>query len=686
MRQQDRQTSWTWIAITAIVAVASPVALALGPAETSGVSALRDSKQRLPAIAPAATPGKGGPSVAAPQAPKDDLSSPDALLDGFEITAAKFAALVPGQGMEANASSQRLLSRVLFRLPNISLALLDRWTTADADVSSWGTDEVSKRRQFFTQTGRILQLEEVAMSERDVLLWNFKSYFRCHVVLGGAKTPAVVYARDVPQAWLPGEPLDEAISFTGMYLAPGEANDGVAMPPMFAVDRLAWHADTLLGSSGFDVGLFDTVRSGRKLHSDDRECFYQLLNAAGVIRQDTITEHASAGVGARRTALQRTHAELKQQEAALTKQLSTMEVGGDERKRAARELGRVQRDLIVTEAANRTTSRGFSDFISVLEQPSASQGELLKFRGTALRILRVPLGRGDRDIISRFGFDHYYEIDAIVSLDLDIQISTPKKEESKKAEKDRKLAESASEDEETTGSAEQVAPSESAASGREASTAEGIATADEKQTTPSGSTPSASPETEQDETGQDEQPEAPPVETISRYPITFCVRTLPKGMPTGPTVNEPIQIIGFHMKNWRYATTGPDGDTVFRSAPLLIGRMPLEQEPSALSNPLYAAIAGGLFVAALAVMWISVWMLGRGDRKFEMATMSNRFALEEGETLDELDVPGGGAPDFSCLEELPAGDGQRTDGASEGADGTGETEETAESTRDDGSV
>jgi hypothetical protein len=49
----------------------------------------------------------------------------------------------------------------------------------------------------------------------------------------------------------------------------------------FAAGRIAWHPDTLLGDVDMDVGLLDTVQQMRPITNDDRECFFQLLAAAG---------------------------------------------------------------------------------------------------------------------------------------------------------------------------------------------------------------------------------------------------------------------------------------------------------------------------------------------------------------------------------------------------------------------
>ena len=577
-----------------------------------------------------------------------DADTADELLDLYGLEREKFALLRDRQGLEDDPDRLALLYRVLFRLPNMPLASLNRWAKPIVDLSQWDlgqqdTDSAPVRRQFYSLEGRVRRVELIKMTDNQKQLWSFGEYFRCHITLGDSDLLAIVYAHNVPKAWEVGQELNERVSFKGMFLVKGRAGAEHPMSPLlFAADRIAWHTDSLLGNAGMDMGLFDTVRSGRKLHDADRECFYQLLNAVGEIRQDTMVSNANARVLDRHASLTKRFAELQTRRVEVEGVLNTMAANDAERKKLSRELSRIERELIITKASIQTTAKGYSDFISVLEKPSTHKGRLLKFRGTALRILRVPLGSGDRDVVLRFGMDHYFEIDAIVSLDLEIQIAAPKK----KVVKDASKSDGAQKD----GAEKDVTQKKATGTG-ETANGENDTLGDGANTSPSDVAQSTDEKSKVASEATANEPE--PARTFSRYPVTFCVRTLPVGMPTGPKVNEPIQIIGFHMKNWKYATMeGRGGETTYRSAPMLIGRMPLELEPTVISNPVYALIAGSLFAAALATVWLSIWILGRGDRAFEEATMSNRFALEEGVTLDRLHVPVETDPDFTALADF----------------------------------
>ena len=109
---------------------------------------------------------------------------------------------------------------------------------------------------------------------------------------------------------------------------------------------------------------------------------------------------------------------------------------------------------------------------------------------------------------------------------------------------------------------------------------------------------------------------------------------------------------GFFFKNWSYPIAGPEGKGKrLQSAPMLIGRSPIwNTGASRTSNHYAGAIAGGLFVAALFGVWIGVWRIGRSDKQFRRRTIDRSFALEEGVSLNDLDLDVTDDPDFRNLK------------------------------------
>lgn len=67
----------------------------------------------------------------------------------------------------------------------------------------------------------------------------------------------------------------------------------------------------------------------------------------------------------------------------------------------------------------------------------------------------------------------------------------------------------------------------------------------------------------------------PPIEVggkvMDRYPVVCCLRDLPAGMPTGPTIAEPVRVAAFAFKSYVWPLPAADGAAKQREAPLLIG-------------------------------------------------------------------------------------------------------------------
>jgi len=137
-------------------------------------------------------------------------------------------------------------------------------------------------------------------------------------------------------------------------------------------------------------------------------------------------------------------------------------------------------------------------------------------------------------------------------------------------------------------------------------------------------------------------------EESAPHPIYFCVLEVPEGMPrgTGPDFGEQVTVAGFFFKKWFYRPKGkyrnlPDPnapEVKYQPAPLMIGRdLIWHPRPKASSNTLAAAIAGGLFVVAVAGIWLAVWYCGRKDRQFERTTVARTLLGEDRLRLEELD-------------------------------------------------
>jgi hypothetical protein len=118
--------------------------------------------------------------------------------------------------------------------------------------------------------------------------------------------------------------------------------------PVLVAKRVAWYPDTFLGDLDMDVGLFDELSNRPDWAGGDGECFYQLLAAVG-------------------------------------------------------RTGTQQLLRAVPDDGHNTKVE------PLFNQPQTQHGRLVKLTGTARRAVRVLVD--DRDIVARFGIDHYYEVD-----------------------------------------------------------------------------------------------------------------------------------------------------------------------------------------------------------------------------------------------------------------------------------
>ncbi|MFM8283076.1 MAG: hypothetical protein ACKOCW_05900 [Planctomycetaceae bacterium] len=103
------------------------------------------------------------------------------------------------------------------------------------------------------------------------------------------------------------------------------------------------------------------------------------------------------------------------------------------------------------------------------------------------------------------------------------------------------------------------------------------------------------------------------------YPVVGCVRELPAGMPTGPTINERVDVAGFGFKRYAYPLppTATDGGAPRRlEVPLIVGTRAIWR-PAALRSPAApptAAIPAVVVPLAAALGALAWWGWSHGRR------------------------------------------------------------------------
>jgi hypothetical protein len=291
------------------------------------------------------------PTWAAPASP----ASGRELLGQFGIDTKPLA-----DGRPLNAQETATLLRVLYRwgghpakgaesfeINTFSLLQAERVARRDAEKLDFARQSDRLRGEFFTFTGRVVSIEPVRCAPQLADRFDFTEYYRCRLMLPSNR-PAVIYAREVPQAWRQGAKPGELGGALAVYLKLLPGDEG----PLFAAQRIAWYPPTPLGELRMDVGLLDSLQDRKPLGRDEHEAFYQALAAVG---------RAPAG--------------------------SLMRL-------ADKQL--------------QASGRAASSVVPLFNRPQAERGRLVVLRGTARRAIKIFID--DAEMVARLGVDHYYEI------------------------------------------------------------------------------------------------------------------------------------------------------------------------------------------------------------------------------------------------------------------------------------
>lgn len=283
------------------------------------------------------------------------------ILERYDIGESQLQNFFSGQPL--SPSEEDVLVKILYHFPRLGLDNLAEWRRKDVSLDQAAAAPADFRTEILALRGRVKLVEKVTLIPELAELYEFAGYYRVTLDIDDSPYQALICARKVPIAWKIGEPMDERAAVDGMFLKLG---DSTAAEPnlIFAAGRVAWLPDRPepvnhvgqpqieLANMGVDYGLFDDVRegNGKTILDVDREAFYQVLHALG-------------------------------------------QPGAAKLKGAGPEP---------------------IDVVPLLEKPAAHHGQILPVRGTARRILKVPVR--DKDIQRRFGIDHYYEIDLFLPL------------------------------------------------------------------------------------------------------------------------------------------------------------------------------------------------------------------------------------------------------------------------------
>ncbi len=328
-------------------------------------------------------------------------------LAGWDVK--QLAALDDGKPL---SEAQRIKAlELLRRIRSFGSGSLELWVHAGLDPYTMLTNPDDYRGQLVRLEGRVTKVTKHVPDAADAERLEMSEYFDCRLVLNKQAGTATVLTTRVPQAWLGADKLDEPASAVALHLKRTAA--GEPPPAIWLAKEIAWHpgkqanddsplgpgvgelfhgkADksfgkALLGSIGMDVGLLDMIQSRGPIRVEERDAFYKMLQSVGEVGEQQLVQFAQQNLPAVR------HDWELQGQAATTR----------------------PRHLLAIEAVRRAAAGRYS--VAPLFNDAERQiGRLFVFDGSARRAVRVETGsqaEGDRgEIASRFGIDHYYELE-----------------------------------------------------------------------------------------------------------------------------------------------------------------------------------------------------------------------------------------------------------------------------------
>lgn len=318
---------------------------------------------------PAEATGVVGPEATPDEDLPEKVAGPRDLLKVYGIDQSHFQRLTDGQAWQEG--EDELLLRILYRLRDFSPKDIEAWARPLTGASELAAEPETHRGEFYRVRGRVTRVTLCRPLPEVVERFELTQYYRVEFLIGDQRQPAVIFTHTVPRAWKPDQPLEELAGALGMFLKLA-GTDANQPRPVFVAPRVAWYPATELGELGMDYGLFDDLapegtmedqasqakpKSRRdlgtlRLTSRSRECFYQMLAAAGRSKPGELLAKANAA--------------LKQ------------------------------------------SGQKTSPVVPLFNEPQKQQGRLVVLSGTIRQA--IPVRVGEDDVLARFGIDQYYQM------------------------------------------------------------------------------------------------------------------------------------------------------------------------------------------------------------------------------------------------------------------------------------
>jgi hypothetical protein len=333
--------------------------LFVGPAVVCGVDANQPAGDRSD-LDPQTLPWERTAEEDAPR--PAEISGTVALLDLYGIDASQLASLRDGQPL--GSDDEETLVKILYRLPVFPRDAEQRWCRDLPEPERLVDAPKTYRAEMFHVRGRATRVDLVQLLPEAAERFEFTTYYRVSLQMEGASHPVVVCARVVPEAWLSDDDLQEPCRFAGLFLKVGQASGDDHAELVFATNRVAWFPDQVdlergvsadhvyLAGLGMDIGLFDEIRARNR-------------KPLGMRDRDCFYELLAA-------------------------------------------VGRAEPQEFRGRADRRPNLE------RLLGSPELEHGRLQTVQGLARRVTRVVIS--DEVLVSRLGFDHYYQVDIFIPL------------------------------------------------------------------------------------------------------------------------------------------------------------------------------------------------------------------------------------------------------------------------------
>ncbi|MCI0333724.1 MAG: hypothetical protein L0228_10945 [Planctomycetes bacterium] len=295
---------------------------------------------------------------------------------------------------------------LLRRLRSIDTTSLDKWSHyLPFGYELTNPDEV--RGTLRRLVGRVTKVTKHSPAAADAERLEMPEYFECELELQNLAGPATILTTRVPKNWLRGEKHDGAVAANVLYLKqladeapprsvwlakeiawyPGVPSTRTSIDDLFRDSRDPLLGKSMLGTGMMDVGLLDQVESRGRIRPQERDVFYKVLSAAGIIKPSTLVRIANDNLPAVKQEWQR-------------------QLRGD---------GPARRTSLAREVV-RQADEGQYSVALLFNDPKPQIGRLFVFDGVARRAVRVEVGgtsddAGSSDIAQSYNLDHYYELE-----------------------------------------------------------------------------------------------------------------------------------------------------------------------------------------------------------------------------------------------------------------------------------